>query len=69
MQALREDFPGKKLLTKGNTVEIFTKTPQKSVIALLNSARKKNFAVRDLHIRRATLEDVFLELTGRSLRE
>ena len=66
---LKQDFPGQKILTKGNTVEIFTKTPQKTVIRLLDSAQKKDIIIKDLHIRRATLEDVFLELTGRSLRE
>jgi ABC-2 type transport system ATP-binding protein len=66
---LQSEFPGQKVLTKGNIVELFTKTPQKCVIKLLNWAQKKNIIIKDLHIRRATLEDVFLELTGRSLRE
>ena len=30
---------------------------------------KSNFDIDNLHIRRATLEDVFIQLTGRSLRE
>ncbi len=29
----------------------------------------ENVEIKDLHIRKATLEDLFLELTGRSLRE
>jgi ABC-2 type transport system ATP-binding protein len=66
---LYHDFPDLKILTKGTTIEIFTKSPQKVLIELMNSAKKRNSTIKDLHIRRATLEDVFLELTGRSLRE
>jgi ABC-2 type transport system ATP-binding protein len=68
VQYLEQILPGLKILTKGNLVEIFTKTPQKILIKLLDSAKERKVDIKDLHVRRATLEDVFLELTGRSLR-
>jgi ABC-2 type transport system ATP-binding protein len=69
LQILHQDFPEQKILTKGSTIEIFTKTPQNILIKLMDNAKKRKSTIRDLHIRKATLEDVFLELTGRSLRE
>ena len=58
-----------KVLLKNDKVELFSKNPQQSLVHLLESAKAKNAELKDLHIRRPTLEDVLLELTGRSLRE
>jgi ABC-2 type transport system ATP-binding protein len=69
LHLLYKILPGLKILTKGNLVEIFTRTPQKILIRLLDSAKERGINIKDLHVRRATLEDVFLEFTGRSLRE
>lgn len=50
-------------------VELYSTEPQKTLTGLLDLAQSNNIGITDLHVRRPTLEDVFLELTGRSLRE
>ena len=42
---------------------------QTSLRALLNMAGGEGPALRELRVERATLEDVFLQLTGRRIRE
>lgn len=58
-----------KVLIKGEDVEIFSKSPHNSLLELMDLAKSKEVEIHNLHIRRPTLEDLFLELTGRSLRE
>ncbi len=58
-----------KLLTKGETVELFSKNPHNTLISLMDYSKTKEIEFKNLHVRRPTLEDLFLELTGRSLRE
>jgi lipooligosaccharide transport system ATP-binding protein len=48
----------------GKKVEIFAQDPKSLVPELLSQSKVENFSLR-----RATLEDVFLHLTGRELRE
>jgi hypothetical protein len=36
---------------------------------LMELAREQGIALQNLHVRGATLEDVFLKLTGRALRD
>lgn len=56
--------------TQGNgSIVLTTKNPQVTVSELLRIAEDSDLGLDDLHIRRPTLEDVFLHLTGRSLRE
>jgi len=49
--------------------EIFSKTPQKTLIELINLSEQRRLDLQNLTVRQATLEDLFIELTGRSLRE
>ncbi|MFQ5651973.1 MAG: ABC transporter ATP-binding protein [bacterium] len=58
-----------KVRRNGEFVELFSENPQKTLVQLIDLAKSKNRDIKDLHIRRPTLEDLFLELTGRSLRE
>lgn len=58
-----------KALHKGGQVELFSNDPQKALLSLMQFSKSENIEIKDLHIRKATLEDLFLELTGRSLRE
>lgn len=58
-----------KVLQKGGQVELFSNDPQKTLLSLMELSKSENIEIKDLHIRKATLEDLFLELTGRSLRE
>jgi ABC-2 type transport system ATP-binding protein len=52
-----------------HTVALRSADAQASLRALLNMAGAEAQALRELRVQRATLEDVFLQLTGRSIRE
>jgi ABC-2 type transport system ATP-binding protein len=47
---------------------IYTETMQPTLVALLSYAQEKSIPLTDLQVHTPTLEDVFLELTGRELR-
>jgi ABC-2 type transport system ATP-binding protein len=47
---------------------IYTNSMQPTLVALLDYAKAKGITLTDLQVRTTTLEDVFLELTGRELR-
>jgi ABC-2 type transport system ATP-binding protein len=53
----------------GDATLIYTSDVAATVGALLSLTESKGIEPQDLGIRRATLEDVFLELTGRALRD
>jgi ABC-2 type transport system ATP-binding protein len=53
----------------GDAVLLYTGDVAATVGALLNLTESKGIEPQNLGIRRATLEDVFLELTGRALRD
>ena len=50
-------------------VLIYTADPGRTIGALLDLADARGVELQNLGIRRATLEDVFLDLTGRALRD
>jgi ABC-2 type transport system ATP-binding protein len=50
-------------------VLLYTRDPGRTVGALLDLADSRGLEPQNLSIRRATLEDVFLDLTGRALRD
>jgi len=52
-----------------NEVLIYTKDPGRTIGGLLDLADSRGLEPQNLGIRRATLEDVFLDLTGRALRD
>ncbi len=56
---------------KEDTTEvlIYTKDPGRTIGGLLDLADSRGLEPQNLGIRRATLEDVFLDLTGRALRD
>ncbi|MFQ5864960.1 MAG: ABC transporter ATP-binding protein [bacterium] len=58
-----------KVLSKGDDLELFSKNPHTTLLNLIELAKSRNAKIKDLHVRRPTLEDLFIELTGRSLRE
>ena len=51
------------------TVELFSADISSTIGALLDYAAEHDIRIADLHVRRATLEDVFLKLTGRGIRD
>jgi ABC-2 type transport system ATP-binding protein len=64
------DLPGviRTAIEEGEVV-LYSETVQKTLGALLERAESQNIPLGDIHLRRATLEDVFLKLTGRRIRE
>ncbi|HZQ08740.1 MAG TPA: ABC transporter ATP-binding protein [Anaerolineae bacterium] len=55
--------------TQDTQITIFTTDVPATMAALLNLANQGTLKFNDLVVRRATLEDVFLKLTGRRIRE
>jgi ABC-2 type transport system ATP-binding protein len=53
----------------GDAVLLYTGDVAATIGALLELTERRGVEPRDLGVRRATLEDVFLELTGRALRD
>ena len=56
-------------LSVDGTVELFSADISSTIGALLEYAAENEIRIADLHVRRATLEDVFLKLTGRGMRD
>jgi ABC-2 type transport system ATP-binding protein len=54
---------------RGDAWEIPTRDPKALLPRLLEAAETGAVPYKQIHVRRATLEDVFLHLTGRSLRD
>lgn len=53
----------------GQVLTVYTEEPPAAVATILHWTEETGQEIADLHIRSASLEDVFLKLTGRSLRE
>ena len=63
-------LPGvSRMVTEDDEVALFTKDVPATVAALLDLTTRAGTEPAGLMIRRASLEDVFLELTGRALRD
>ena len=56
-------------MSVNGTVELFSADIPATIGALLAHATENEIQIADLHVRRATLEDVFLKLTGRGIRD
>jgi hypothetical protein len=48
---------------------VFTRDPAETIHALIERSAKGGWKVENMSIRSASLEDVFVQLTGRRLRE
>lgn len=71
-QAVLQDFPGTtNVAIDGNEVIMYSNNVPDTMSAVMQFAEKNGLTsqLRDLHVRRATLEDVFLKLTGRRIRD
>ena len=64
LKALKERLPGARLEILGDRVHVFTDQPHGTFERFL-----EDFDARGAMIRKANLEDVFLKITGRQLRE
>jgi ABC-2 type transport system ATP-binding protein len=60
---------GQEVAVRGDFWEIPTPDPKALLPRLLEAADSAAVPYQQIHVRRATLEDVFLQLTGRSLRD
>ncbi len=60
---------GSPVEVRGSIWEIPTPDPKRMLPRLLTAVEEEKLDYDQLHVRRATLEDVFLHLTGRSLRD
>jgi ABC-2 type transport system ATP-binding protein len=60
---------GQEVAAHGDAWEIPTPDPKALLPLLLEAAEALAVPFQQIHVRRATLEDVFLQLTGRSLRD
>ena len=57
------------ILMEGDKATVYSSSISATVPALIDLAKQKNIELTNLHIRQATLEDVFLKLTGRRIRD
>jgi lipooligosaccharide transport system ATP-binding protein len=64
MKTFQEKFPNAHLEVIGDRIRVFTDQPHGIFASFLESSKVKGAAIRN-----ANLEDVFLKLTGRQLRE
>ncbi len=53
----------------GNRVEIVAHSTSSMITAILETLKKHNYEVHELNMRSGSLEDVFIKLTGRSIRD
>jgi len=54
---------------EGRTLSIQTDSPPATIVELVKWIDQNGLTLTDIHLKRPTLEDVFIELTGRKLRE
>lgn len=54
---------------EGKTLSIQTKSPAATIVELVKWIEQQGLQLTDIHLKRPTLEDVFIELTGKKLRE
>ncbi|WP_102262584.1 ABC transporter ATP-binding protein [Mesobacillus jeotgali] len=54
---------------KDNFVQLYTDDVQVTLTSLIHASAEHQFKIEDLQTRIATLEDVFIHMTGRSIRE
>ena len=65
-----EELPGiNKFIHDGTKLRFQTDDVATTLRALLDVAEQNQVSLNDLHIKQPNLEDVFLDLTGRMIRE
>ena len=52
-----------------NSLKIFTDTPNLELPSIILKFSEKNIKIEDIHIPQTSLEDVFLDLTGRKIND
>jgi ABC-2 type transport system ATP-binding protein len=71
LDSLPEKLRDQKHLSRdeGRTLSIQSPTPAALIVDLVRWIDQLGFELQDIHMKRPTLEDVFIELTGKRLRE
>ncbi len=69
LDELRQLAEATNALIENGRVTVYSDSVPTTISALLELAGQRNIELTDLYVRRATLEDVFLKLTGRRIRE
>jgi len=71
VEALPEKLRDEKHTTRdeGRTLSVQSPTPAAIIVELVRWIDQLGFQLLDIHMKRPTLEDVFIELTGKRLRE
>jgi ABC-2 type transport system ATP-binding protein len=57
------------VVSENGKITMYSTSVPTTISALLELAQQRGIKLADLYVRRATLEDVFLKLTGRRIRE
>ncbi len=68
-EALRQLAGATNVVTENGGVTVYSNSVPVTISALMEMAKQKDMKLTDLYVRRATLEDVFLKLTGRRIRD
>ncbi len=68
-ESLREKLSGMGAAVDGTAVRILAEDPPRQIRELLEAFHAERVSIKDLILKRASLEEVFLRLTGRELRE
>jgi ABC-2 type transport system ATP-binding protein len=69
-RAVYENMPGvSSVKSEADHITLFSHDVPQTMSALLSRETSQHGVLRDLNVRSATLEDVFLKLTGRALRD
>jgi ABC-2 type transport system ATP-binding protein len=53
----------------GKSISIQTQSAAATIVELVRWTESRQLKLTDIHMKRPTLEDVFIELTGKKLRE
>jgi ABC-2 type transport system ATP-binding protein len=53
----------------GRTLTVYSRKPAKTLVDAVKWVDSKGYEIEDVHLKHPTLEDVFIELTGKKLRE
>ena len=71
VENLPEGLHGQKYTTRddGKTLGMQSESPAALIVELVKWIDQQNLRLLDIHMKRPTLEDVFIELTGKRLRE
>ncbi|RLG77450.1 MAG: ABC transporter ATP-binding protein [Thermoprotei archaeon] len=69
LKNVKEVFPELKVSDGGFSLTVFTQSPDTDVPTLIEKLYESKTSVKTVKVRRPSLEDVFMKLTGKRLRE